>query len=124
MKTLGYTLLVLTMSVTGFAQTDTVVDGKRYGYISRFDNSQVQMLGNFLKGDKKARHGHWLVYKLSGEILEKGKYKNNAKSGFWWEGGTYGKYKKGLKHGKWYAIIATYWYKKGERIRKMTHHPG
>lgn len=95
-------------TLTLFGQADTIIESTKYKIISRYTNGKVHELGNYLiKGDKKIKHGKWIVYDINGELIEKGSYKKNIKIDLWTElkNGQccwWGKYKHGKKDGDWF----------------------
>lgn len=110
MRNLLYMTIVcfLLSGLKMFGQVDTTINGSKYNYVSRYDNGKFKELGNFTyKHNTKIKHGCWIIYDESGQLLEKGTYNNNSKTGIWVERGEdnmccwTGAYKKGTKHGRW-----------------------
>lgn len=102
------TLLIFGISIT-YGQEDTIIDGVKYNHVTYYNDGSIKELGNYLiEGKKKIKHGNWIIYDRSSEVVEKGNYNKGVKDGFWTERGGgnaccwSGSYKKGKKDGDWF----------------------
>ncbi len=78
MKLLASFFLLFSISLA--AQTDTIIDGKKFSHIDYYDNGKVKSIGNY-KDNKK--DGSWKYFYKSGKVLEYGSYTSGKRIGTW-----------------------------------------
>ncbi len=101
-------------------QTDTIVNGVRYNFISYYPDGKINELGNVIYKDTlQTKNGRWIKFDKTGKELESGKFHNSEKTGKWIEGDCTGEYKHGKKQGWWKCPSKKNKYKNGEFVEKV-----
>lgn len=121
MKKPTYILFSFLINLSCFGQTDTIINGQEFHFISKYENGQIKELGNF---NKKTKQGYWVLYSNDGNLIEKGNYIKGKKSGIWKELNSesncywIGSYQKGVKEGTWFDKCQGYYmFRKGKKSK-------